>query len=632
MKQFRMLGLIVASCSLFFACSEGSSAPDEEDSSSSVAEESSSNSKGSSSDSKATSSDAKGTSSNSKETSSASKGTSSSSSAKVVLGDCATTEDSKLQAQINEATASLMNVVYTSEDAFKSVSNYESFRDQIAETEALFSAALKKDENNCAAQLGYALATVANLVNDPEVKSITDTILNGSTTQKYALVNIYQAENYASEIMESALQVDSTLITDRVQSIIESSALPTVQQALDIFKNLIDNDYRFGLTIDGNTLTLGKGEFQISAGALQATEAALTLLASYNLDASIDGSYNWIVNFIAVDNPHESESAYSIYEKSVQQIYHLMSDSTSFLTVKDAWKTKYASIPDMLDSAVGNVKNGLQTLLDSANSNTATSAALAISDGEMGDISTADVKKVITVLDSVQQAIRTSVTVTLGENFEIEICPKKFFTITDGIQDFFPYYKSVAYNEWLDFYYDSTSYVWASEQPVGMQRVADYILEIWFIDRYPHITSTYFGKNSGYYITDDHEFYTLKLDWDGCWLNVVDTVGPASDSISDVYPLEIIRPTICRTTESETLFAYISEETIPNLVYFTNAEGDTTISLTSFYSQLMDDEIDIDDVSDYIIFPDPTINGVFPNMTQEKMAYLFAVMLFDMGK
>ncbi len=39
-----------------------------------------------------------------------------------------------------------------------------------------------------------------------------------------------------------------------------------------------------------------------------------------------------------------------------------------------------------------------------------------------------------------------------------------------------------------------------------------------------------------------------------------------------------------------------------------------------------------DDTALVEINPDPTINGVFPNMTQEKMAYLFALLLFDMGK
>ena len=183
-------------------------------------------------------------------------------------------------------------MVYSSEFALKTVENYKNFQSEIANATELFSSALESQPGNCEAQLGYALATVANLVNDPEVKVITDSLLLGSTEQKFALVNIYQAENYASEVMQSAIQADSTLITDRIQGIIESNALPTVQQSLKIFKNLIDNDFYYVYEADGNSLSLGKGEFQLTAGALQATEAALTLLASYNLDASLNGSYN----------------------------------------------------------------------------------------------------------------------------------------------------------------------------------------------------------------------------------------------------------------------------------------------------------------------------------------------------
>lgn len=195
MKYFRFLGLIVASCAIFFGCGNSSSASDN-DSSSSVAEEISSTSKDKSSDSKGSSS--------------------SSSVEELDISNCETAKDAKLQAQISEATAGFMNMVYSSEFALKTVENYKNFQSEIANATELFSSALESQPGNCEAQLGYALATVANLVNDPEVKVITDSLLLGSTEQKFALVNIYQAENYASEVMQSAIQADSTLITDRI--------------------------------------------------------------------------------------------------------------------------------------------------------------------------------------------------------------------------------------------------------------------------------------------------------------------------------------------------------------------------------------------------------------------------------
>ena len=610
MKYFRFLGLIVASCAIFFGCGNSSSASDN-DSSSSVAEEISSTSKDKSSDSKGSSS--------------------SSSVEELDISNCETAKDAKLQAQISEATAAFMNMVYSSEFALKTVENYKNFQSEIANATELFSSALESQPGNCEAQLGYALATVANLVNDPEVKVITDSLLLGSTEQKFALVNIYQAENYASEVMQSAIQADSTLITDRIQGIIESNALPTVQQSLKIFKNLIDNDFYYVYEADGNTLSLGKGEFQLTAGALQATEAALTLLASYNLDASLNGSYNWIVHLAEIEPDSTQAEEYQLYKDAVNQAYHLLSDSASFLTVKDAWKTKYSSIPDMLDSAVGNVKNGLQTLLDSASSKYATSAVIAISDGEMGDISTENVKKVINVLDSVQQVIRTSITVEFNE-IEIKICPKKFFSITDGIQDFFPYYKSIDYSEWSLFLSDTAYYEWSSDDISESINLAEKYAKQIVKEKVPFIDNLYIGKSSGHYITTDGRYISFEISWENCSVTINDTTGPLAEMINDTYSLNSESGTFCRMTGKDQFFAYIPYNLMPDLFYFTDAEGKKTISLANFHKELQYDKIHPEDLTDYIVFPDPTFNGVFPNMDQKTMAYLFVILMYGAGK
>jgi hypothetical protein len=299
--------------------------------------------------------------------------------------------------------------------------------------------------------------------------------------------------------------------------------------------------------------------------------------------------------------------------------------------VKDAWKTKYASIPDMLDSAVGNVKNGLQTLLDSASSKNATSAAIAISDGEMGDISTADVKKVIHVLDSVQQVIRTSITVEFDE-IEIEICPKKFFSITDGIQDFFPYYKSIDYSEWGSFLYDTTYYQWSSDYIDESTNLAEKYAGQIIKNKIPLIDYIYVGSTGGYYATSDDNFVRFAASWENCAVTIKDTVGVLAELINGTYSVNDEEVTFCRMTNEGQLFAYMSYDLMPDLFYFTDAEGEKTISLAKFYAEIQYGDIGPEDLTDYIVFPDPTFNGVFPNMDQETMAYLFVILMFGASK
>ena len=634
MKHFRFLGLIVASCAIIFGCDNSSSASDN-DSSSSVAEEISSTSKDKSSDSKETSSA-------SKDKSSDSKGSSSSSSVEELdIGNCETAKDAKLQAQISEATAAFMNMVYSSEFALKTAENYKNFQSEIANATELFSSALESQPGNCEAQLGYALVSIVNLLNDAELNTIIDTLLNGSSDQKRALINIYQAENYASEVVKTAIQADSTLITDRIQGIVESNALPTVQQSLKIFKNLIDNDFYYVYEADGIEFSLGKGEFQLTAGALQATEAALTILASHDLDASLDGSYNWIQSLIPSNYNTTDSTKARLYSNAVNHALSLLSTETNFLSIKQSWRAKYTAIPDLLDSAVGNVKNGLQTLLDSADAKKkATSAALAISNGEMGDISKSDVKKAIDALSSAQKIIRTSVTVNLGEDMTLEICPKKFFGIVDGIQDYLPYYKLLPMDEWLDFMEDSSLYTWTSDfNTPDAINLAQMELKQRIISKFDTITDVVFENDSSliYYTQSKPGQATLKWEniTDGdlydCTVSFKNVTGPVSFRLEQAqFPLS---EKYCIETENEeNLFASLSEDLVPDVFHFTDSEGNTTISLTKFVKEFKNGNIDPEIASKYIIFPDPTINGVFPDMTQEKMSYIFFMMLFSATK
>ena len=645
MKHFRFLGLIVASCAIIFGCDNSSSASDN-DSSSSVAEEISSTSKDKSSDSKETSSASKDKSSDSKETSSASKdkssdskGSSSSSSVEELdISNCETAKDAKLQAQISEATAAFMNMVYSSEFALKTVENYKNFQSEIANATELFSSALKGQPGNCEAQLGYALVSIVNLLNDAELNTIIDTLLNGSSDQKRALINIYQAENYASEVVKTAIQADSTLITDRIQGIVESNALPTVQQSLKIFKNLIDNDFYYVYEADGIEFSLGKGEFQLTAGALQATEAALTILASHDLDASLDGSYNWIQSLRTSSYNTTDSTKARLYSNAVDHALSLLSTETNFLSIKQSWRTKYTAIPDLLDSAVGNVKNGLQTLLDSADAKKkATSAALAISNGEMGDISKSDVKKAIDALSSAQKIIRTSVTVNLGEDMTLEICPKKFFGIVDGIQDYLPYYKLLPMDEWFDFMEDSSLYTWTPDfNTPDAINLAQMELKQRIMVNFDTITDVIFENDSSliYYTETNPGKATLVWEsdlYDDCTAAFKNVTGPVSFRLEQAqFP---ISEKYCIETENEEMFfASLSEDLVPSVFHFTDFEGNTTISLTKFVEEFKNGNLDPENASKYIIFPDPTINGVFPNMTQEKMSYIFLMMLFSATK
>ena len=91
---------------------------------------------------------------------------------------------------------------------------------------------------------------------------------------------------------------------------------------------------------------------------------------------------------------------------------------------------------------------------------------------------------------------------------------------------------------------------------------------------------------------------------------------------------------MCKTEGGKTKYAtaYIENE-VPNILYFTDKNGNKTYSLQDVVNGVEDDgerrNYTLDELSKIIIFPDITFGGVLPEMTVEKFWNDFLPAIFD---
>jgi len=160
------------------------------------------------------------------------------------------------------------------------------------------------------------------------------------------------------------------------------------------------------------------------------------------------------------------------------------------------------------------------------------------------------------------------------------------------------------------------------------------------ISKFDTITDVVFDTDSTLIYYTQTNPVQASLEWenitkgdlyDDCKVSFKNVTGPESFRLAQT--LFGLSEKYCIETENEEmLFASLSEDLVPTVFHFTDSEGNTTISLTKFVKEFKNGNLDPEIASKYIIFPDPTINGVFPDMTQEKMSYIFLMMLFSATK
>lgn len=503
-------------------------------------------------------------------------------------------------------------------------------------TKQLYKSVLDKYPNNCAAQLGYAVSIIGNLVNNEDVKTITSALQEEGSPQPNVMV--LKTQEMPSILMKTSLlakKESKEIISSDIQNAIVNAVLPSIDSAIIYMQNIVQAEaFQFTFTLnnaDKDTLQLDRGEFAPALAALHLAKALLTMVASLDLQIEKNGTNSWIDSLSHLDITNAESST------SLKHLYSLLDPKSAFTTVRTEWKKAWQSIPSMLDSAIVNVQLGLEYGIKESKSatNTQEHDPYIVGDGEFADVSPANFQKAIDSLEFFRSALSGPITVSLNKTDSLVINFSKFFSITEGFQDFLPYHQFTDLDKW--FAIDEKNSNWSdildydSYVEVDIQKTALKIGDDLFKDDLSYVYIDYNGGDGSYiaYIEGEvngrYEEYEFNVIVEACTYQFI----PFSNSDTEKYGTKYtFSPEYCKTEGKEVNYLFANGEIIPNVMNFTDKNGKITFS----FSEFMSDKTTIDEYGDYeytswtiedfktrIIFPDPTFNGIFPNLTQESL-------------
>lgn len=532
---------------------------------------------------------------------------------------CADISDAEAQASLEEATTNSVSIL----EALAS-SNFDSAKVVSASTKAQFAQILAKYPSNCGAQLGYAVTIIADLVNNQQINNLYNTATGDDPT---SLLNI-DPESYSKILMKTnalAKSSDQALVTEQVQSIIATGILPAVDSAIILLRNIVNTEgFAFTFTVNGRTVELDNGELAPALGVLQYAKAYLTAIASINMDASLDNSYNWALTLASMETS-DFDSLSTDQRAAFDHVTGLLSANSPFTTVRSEWKENWTKIPSLLDSAISDVQVGLKYGIEEFNDpdNTQANDVYVVGTDEDADVSPANLELAIDSLETIKSYLRGPVKIAITDSISITVNLSKYFTITDGFQDFLPYYKLTDYSTWLTP--PAETMVWEEELNWDLEGSAA-ANEISAVAEqvYNGKTDYVWGSYSLYIdiLTEDGDYNSVSVKINGCQY----TLGQDST----VYTLSA---TSCVDSTGTAMYQNFNV-TIPDILVFTDANGNETLHAYKLALPKNEngDSWTIADMKGLIIFRDPTFHGVFPEITSQDAIWDLIEDLYSLTK
>lgn len=519
-----------------------------------------------------------------------------------------------------------------------------------AETKESFRTILTKYPGNCEAQLGFVASIVSDIANNKDINSILDTIYKRKGLPKASILsgNVEDVGSISLNFSINSTNEMKGIPVKKIQSAI-ASVIPSLDSAIGYMTN-IANDDQFSCSYDINnrTVELDRGEFAPALAALFVGKAALTSIVSLNLDIDDDGKYDWIDSLKDFGYTYDYVNNYGI-----KHLVKLVGKDSKYTSVQDSWKSEYKNIPNLLDSAITYVQFGIQYGLDESKTGLTTQRndLYVVGDDEFSDLSTKDAQKIIDSLDIIREKLKTGFDIPYADGKTVKVNFSKFFENTDGTLKYLPYHILNDNSKWDT---PDGGFYWSEE--VEYQAYAQRYMQRYIMQEYhkmkpesqPEVGSWEEGSFDGIIWLDAYDPNAeaeIIYEVEGCKISF--TVESYSEGYSFSYleEDEIVTPTwtipsltlpegMCKTEGGKTKYAtaYIENE-VPNILYFTDKNGNKTYSLQDVVNGVEDDgerrNYTLDELSKIIIFPDITFGGVLPEMTVEKFWNDFLPAIFD---
>ena len=301
-----------------------------------------------------------------------------------------------------------------------------------AEVKPLYKKVLDKNPRNCNAQLGYAVAIVADLANN---KTLRD--LYNDYDFWFNKRGVESLQDFTKMITE--LSVNKSF-TKTAQSALENEVLPAVDSAITFMQYIMDQGgYVLNIRDGGYIREMDNSEFGLALSGLFATKAAINIAISMNLEIDDNGDYSWINNLDGLSIGEEAPT--SNQKKALVKIVNLIGLNGTFSTIYTKKQKEWKSVPSLVDSALVEARDAFKYSLDeSMTPGSQENDLYVVGKGADADISISDIMDIIENLNKGIQASRGPYKVSVNGK-EIVVNGRKYFENVEGIQKFLPYYK-----------------------------------------------------------------------------------------------------------------------------------------------------------------------------------------------
>lgn len=552
----------------------------------------------------------------------------------IEVAECEEITDEAVRKDMDDAQETFINFI----EAF-SESDFKEAQKSAETIKKVYGKALKSNPGNCEAQLGYALATITNLLNNKSLNDVIDTInviTNGSESdEEYELPDVVALHKLgaseASQLIVKASSVAKSegqkVITDRLQDAIADDLIPAVDTASIYLESIAKNaDFKMTLTVDDKKVEIDQSVTAPALGGIYVLRAVLTALASFNIDFSKDGKYDWIDSLMNLNTTNYKDNV------GAQYAVELLSYDNPFGTVKEEWKKRYLKIPEDLQKAITYVNMGFQYKLDAVENGASQKNALyVVGDDEDADISVDDLETVMDTLEVIKDALgKGSIKVKLSKDVSVKVNLGKFFELTSDIKAYSPYYEMVQPQDWFiigddvewgdesDFVESYAAYYTTSEVENTVRSAEGVVSTSAYIDENEDgfILSVYAEYDEGSVFAE----YSIELK--DCEVNFTELsydveayddneFEPAKLDFGEVFTLD---NDMCKTKDGEDTYALSTGDIIPNVFNFTDKKGKVTASFTDIATG----KVSMDELKDVVVFPDYTFGGMLVGMTESE--------------
>lgn len=321
----------------------------------------------------------------------------------------------------------------------KAIDLFEAFTDKdfdkgkslSAEVKAAYKKILNKAPTNCNAQMGYAIATIVDLVNN---KTLND--LYEDYDYWFSDYGIDGLEDFTDMVTKLS---KNKSFTKTAQEALEKEVAPAVDSAITYMQYILaQGDYFLDLKDGEYIREMDNSEFGIALGGLFATKAAITIATSMNLEIDDNSDYKWLNNLdglkVGKEEPTKEQKA------GLVKIVNLIGANGTFTSIYSNKQKEWKNIPNLADSALVEIQAAFQYSLDeSMTKGSQENDIYVVGKGTDADISTKDVKKIIENLDKGIKAARGPYEVEF-KGKAIKVNARKFFENVKGTEPFLPYY------------------------------------------------------------------------------------------------------------------------------------------------------------------------------------------------